>query len=522
MKHTYFVGIDIGTSSTKTGLWRDDGHPAAETVAEYPVYRPHPSWAEMDALDWWNATCQTVRQAVLQGDIATEDIVGVGVDGLSGSLVAVDMEGKPLRPAPIWQDRRSQAEADELKALPEARHLINLNPNPLDPAHSTSKVLWLANQEPDVFEKAHLFLSSSGFIVHRLTGEFTCDHTQAFDYHFFDTRKARWDEYAAALIGIPLDKFPRLHQSCEIVGRITKDAAQATGLREGIPVIAGGLDACVGSLGVGVARPGQTVDQGGQAGGMALVLDHIVVEPRLMFSHHVVPGRFILHSGTVGGGSLRWFRDTLGQWEVSAAQLLKCSPFSLMSQQVEETAPGAHGLIFLPYMAGERSPIWNSNARGVLFGLSYKTTRGDILRAIMEGCALAVQHNTRIAAEHDALVREWIGVGGATRSDAWCQIKADVSNSPFVVARRADGGEGGHTLGLTAMIRKALGMCDDLAEQMETYLPRRRVFEPSAERHAMYQDLLEVYLALSAKLQSDFAELAALVAAHPKFLAPED
>jgi xylulokinase len=209
----------------------------------------------------------------------------------------------------------------------------------------------------------------------------------------------------------------------------------------------------------------------------------------------------------------------LGQSELRAAELVHSSPFSLLSQQVEETPPGAHGLIFLPYMAGERSPLWNSDARGVFFGLSYKTTRGDVVRSIMEGCALAVQHNVRVAAEHNVFVREWIGVGGATRSNVWCQIKADVTNRPFVVARRADGGEGGHTLGLTAMIRKALGLCDDLAEQMDAYLPHRRVCEPSAERHAMYQDLLEIYMKLSTKLQPDFADLAAAVAAYPEFLA---
>jgi xylulokinase len=254
---------------------------------------------------------------------------------------------------------------------------------------------------------------------------------------------------------------------------------------------------------------------------MALSVANVIVEPRLIFSHHAVPGQYLFQSGTVGGGTLGWFRDNLGQWEVNAARLLKCSPYALMSQEVEDSPPGAHGLIFLPYMAGERSPIWNSNARGVFFGLSYKTSRADILRAIMEGVALSVYHNVRVAEEKGGFVKEWIGVGGGASSDAWCQIKADVTNKPFTLARRPDGGEGGHTLGLAVMVSKAVGLCHDLSDRIEELLPQRRVFEPSPERHAMYEELFEIYLSLSAKLQVDFERLAKAVAAHPKFLAPE-
>jgi xylulokinase len=177
-------------------------------------------------------------------------------------------------------------------------------------------------------------------------------------------------------------------------------------------------------------------------------------------------------------------------------------------------------LIFLPYMAGERTPLWNSNARGVFFGLSYKTTRNDILRSIMEGCAFAVYHNLEIAERNGVTVKEWIGVGGATRSAAWCQIKADVTGKPFVLARRRGGGEGGHALGLYAMVSHAIGECDDLADRIETLLAERRVFEPSPARHAMYKDLFAIYRKLSDELLDNFDRLAAVVEKHERFLAP--
>lgn len=518
MQYNYIVGVDIGTSSTKTALWREDGELIAEATEAYPLSRPHPAWAEMEALDWWQATCYTIRKVLSVSGINKEAVAGVGVDGLGWSLTPVDRAGEPLYPAMIWLDRRAEAEAAWLRSLPEANSLVDLVANPLDAAYLTPKLLWLKAHEPRIFDQTHMFLVSSGFVIHRLTGQFSCDYTQAYGYHFFDIRRDRWDEKAAELIGIPLEKFPPLYQSCQIVGQVTPQAAESTGLPAGIPVIAGGLDAAVGAFGAGVARLGQTVDQGGQAGGMALSVDHVIVEPRLIFSHHVVPGQYLFQSGTVGGGTLSWFRDTLGQWEANAAKFLKSTSFDLMSQQVVDTPPGGHGLIFLPYMAGERTPLWSSNARGVFFGLSYKTTRGDILRAIMEGCAFAVQHNVRIAAEKGGGVQEWIGVGGATRSDVWSQIKADVTNKPFILARRPDGGEGGHTLGLMVMVSKAVGLCDDMSDRIEELLPQRRVFEPDPERHAMYQELFEIYLALSEKSLPEFEKLAQTIENYPQFL----
>jgi len=184
--------------------------------------------------------------------------------------------------------------------------------------------------------------------------------------------------------------------------------------------------------------------------------------------------------------------------------------FELFSAQAAKSVPGAHGLIFVPYMAGERTPLWNSHARGVFVGLSYSTTRNDLLRAIMEGCAFAVYDNVQVAMQHGLDIQEYFGSGGATHSAVWCQIKADIYNRSFIVARRQDGGEGGHTLGLYALTAQAVGWCAEAGECVERLLPQRQVFEPSAERHAWYADLFEVYRSVSRKLLSDFDELAAI------------
>ncbi len=499
--------IDVGTSSTKTCLWTEAGQLVAHATSSYDLQHAEPLRAEIDGDTWWQAVCETIRTILAASEVDPASIAGVGADGVGWTLIPVDRAGDPLRPAMIWLDRRAEQETVWLKSLPEAESLVDLNANPLDAAYITPKLIWLKKNQRKVFKSAHKFLDATGFIVSRLTGAFICDHTQAYGYHFFDIRNERWDSQAAETIGVPLAKMPQLCGSTEIVGTVTIKAAEQTGLIPGIPVIAGCLDAAAGALGSGVVKPGQTNEQGGQAGGFGISLDRILVEPRLIFSHHVIPGQYLLQAGTVGGGSLSWFRDQLGHPEVSAANLLGQNPFELFSGQVEKSKPGASGLIFLPYMAGERTPLWSSIARGVFFGLTYTTTRADILRAIMEGCAFAVYDNLQIAAEHGAEVDEFLGAGGATQSAVWCQIKADIYGKRFIVARRADGGEGGHGLGLFALTAYGVGLSKDIGACVSDLLPTRETFEPSATNHALYQELFAVYRSLSRKLMADFARL---------------
>jgi xylulokinase len=512
---SYIITIDVGTSSTKTALWNVDGTIIAEASQAYQLHRPDPLWAEIDAVVWWRAVCHTVQEVMATSRIDPRAVIGIGVDAVSWTLIPVDAHVNSLFPALIWLDRRAEAEAQWLKTLPDADRLVQLDANPLDSAYITPKLVWLKHHHPALFDAAHAFLNATGFIVARLTGELTCDFTQAYGYHFFDMARECWDADAANLIGVPVEKMPRLCACTDIAGQVTTQAATETGLAAGTPVIAGCLDAASGALGAGVTRLGHTNEQGGQAGGMAVSVDHIVVEPRLIFSHHVIPGQYILQAGTVGGGSLGWFRDQFGQIEVNMSRLLGQSPFELFSQQVQHSPPGANGLIFVPYMAGERTPLWSSTARGVFIGLTYNTTRADMLRAIMEGCAFAVYDNLQIAEGHGVKVTEYLGSGGATHSTVWCQIKADVYGRPFIVARRADGGEGGHSLGLFALAAYGVGAVDDIGACVERLLPQRQVFEPSPANHALYQELFGIYRRVSRKLMDDFEQLAAILSPTP-------
>ena len=501
----YIVTVDQGTSSTKTALWDAAGDLVSEATASYELERPEPLWAQIDAERWWDACCSTVRAVLARAAVRPADVAAVAIDGIGWTLVPVDEALRPLMPALTWLDRRAEAEAAELRAGADADWLVRLVANPLDAAYITPKLAWVRRHRPDVFAAARWFLTASGFLVARLTGEPTCDLTQAYGFHCFDIRREAWDPAAAALLEIPLDRLPPLRHAGEVAGHVGAGAAAATGLAAGTPVLVGALDAAVGALGGGVTRPGQTQDQGGQAGGMGMSVLDVVVEPRLIFSHHVLPGQYLLQSGTVGGGALGWFREILG-----CADL----PFETLSEEAATAVPGSGGLLFLPYMAGERTPLWSSTARGVFVGLSYATTRAEIVRSIMEGCAFAVCDNLRVAEATGVTVTEWLGTGGAARSATWNQVKADVTGRPFVVARRAGGGEGGHGLGLFALGARAVGLAGDPGETVERLLPQRLIFEPDPARHARYAELFEVYLGLSRGLLPTFDRLAAITPAR--------
>lgn len=506
MTKTCILTIDVGTSGAKTALWRD-GARVGEASQAYALTRPQATHAEISAETWWDAVIVTVREAIRKSQIDPREIAGIGVDGIGWTLIPVDKNGAPLHPAIIWLDRRAEEEAAWLRGLPNASELVRLCANPLDAGYITPKLLWLKKRRPDVFDAAHAFLTCSGYITARLTGQMTCDFTQAYGYHFFDIARERWDENAADALGIPLGKMPRLMDCADIAGQLTPQAAAQLGLADGIPVIAGCLDAAAGALGAGVTRVGHTNEQGGQAGGMAISLDKIVVEPRLIFSHHVLRGQYLLQGGTVGGGSLVWFKDILtANWSdhSDGGQ----TNFEQFSREAAGVQPGAGGLIFVPYMAGERTPLWNSNARGIFFGLSYATTRAEMIRAMMEGCAFAVMDNIQIAAQSGAEAGEYLGSGGATRSAVWCQIKADVYGKPLVVAQCADGSEGGHLLGLYALTAQAVGLCPSAGAFVDGLLARRTTYEPSPKNHAYYKNLFEIYLSISRKALPEFDALA--------------
>lgn len=480
----YLLGIDIGTSACKVAIFEKSGAVVAQSNQPYQLYYPNPGWVEQDADEWWHAICNGIKDVLAKSGIAPTDIAGIGIDGQSWSAIPVDQEGNALARTPIWMDTRARDICDRVKADVGFERIFSVAGNDFLPSYTTPKMLWFKEQAPDIYKKTYKFMQSNSYIALKLTGVMSMDLSQGYSVHFFKMDDCTVDADLAKELGLSADQIPELYECHDIVGKVTAQAAALTGLAEGTPVVAGGLDAACGTLGAGVYLPGQTQEQGGQAGGMSICVDHALAHPKLILSPHVVPGMWLLQGGTVGGGgTLRWFKQEFGA----------DSSFDELTALAEPIATGSDGVIFLPYMAGERSPIWNPDAKGVYYGLGFDKTKGHMVRATLEGVAYSLEHNLRVAAEAGAEVEELIAMGGASNSRLWTQIKADVTGKTIKVPTS----DTATTLGAAILAGVGVGVYAGFEEAIDETIVITRVQEPDPAAHEQYQKYMQMYLDLS-------------------------
>lgn len=492
------LGIDIGTSACKVALFEAEGTLVASRSEEYPVYYPQPGWAEQNPDEWWSAVCRATRRMLDEQKIDPARIAGVGIDGQSWSAIPMSADGRVLCNTPIWMDTRAGGICRKLREDIGEDVLFSVCGNPVEPTYTLPKVLWYREQRPQVYKDADKILQSNGYIAYRLTGEFTQDLSQGYGYQCFAMRSGHWDEALIAQMGLRRSLLPEIVPCHQIVGGVTPRAAEQCGLLAGTPVVAGGLDAACGTLGAGVLRDGETQEQGGQAGGMSICVENYTADPRLILSCHVAPGRWLLQGGTVGGGGiLRWFEREFGEAERQSARKNGTGSFEEMSALAGQTPAGADGLTFLPYMAGERSPIWDADAKGVYFGLDYAKTRAHMIRASMEGVAYSLRHNLAVAEQAGAKVTRLRAMGGSANSLVWTQIKSDVTAKPIDVPAS----DTATTLGAAILAGVAVGVYPSFEAAADTAIRVTRSHEPNPENQAVYAQGYDTYLALYTHLK---------------------
>ena len=498
MTKSYLLGIDIGTSACKVAVFDRNGQVLAAANGDYPVYYPQEGWAEQNPEEWWSAVCKATKETIQKAGIAPEEIAGVGIDGQSWSAIAIDKEGKVLTNTPIWMDTRAQVICDRLNEEIGADRIFEVAGNSLQPSYTTAKIIWYKENLPEVYKNIYKVLQSNSYIAFKLTDAITQDVSQGYGLHCFDMKKACWDEEMCELLGIPVDFLPEICNCDQVVGTVTAKAAQECGLAEGTPVVAGGLDAACGTLGAGVIHPGETQEQGGQAGGMSICTDEYKADPRLILSYHVVPDKWLLQGGTTGGGGvMRWFEREFADYERSVAGE-KGSSLNQLNEIAERIAPGSDGVVFLPYMSGERSPIWNPNAKGVFYGLDFSKTKGHMVRACMEGVALSLKHNLEVAKEAGADVEVLRAMGGSANSLLWTQIKSDVTGKTMEVPSS----DTATTLGAALLAGVGVGMYESFEEAVEKTVNKGRVHTPNVEHKEIHEKNYETYRALYEQLKS--------------------
>ncbi len=488
MSARLLLGIDIGTFSSKGVLVREDGSVAAHASVEHTLDIPAPGRAEHDPEKvWWHdlrAICAALLRAV---DADPRAIQAVGISTISPAVVAVDGDGNALRPAILYGiDTRATREIAELEQLTGGH---------FDSQSASPKVLWIRRNEPEVWARTRAILNGSGYLVRRLTGEATIDIYDASLFApLFDTQTMRWSQAFAPLVA-PVDMMPRPTWTAEVAGHVTAEAARSTGLAEGTPVITGTADAAAEAVSAGLARPGDMMVMYGSSTFLILRTEGPVSPRGFWASRFLEQGSFVVAGGTATAGSLtRWFRDNFSAAEVEAERSGGLNAYAALAAQAGSSPPGARGLVVLPYFSGERTPLHDPDAKGMIFGLTLAHNRADVYRAILESVAYAIRHNIEALTQQGCAPLRILAVGGGTHNPLWMQIVSDACGITQVLPEQQIGASYGDAF----LAGVGIGMFSGCGEAARWVKVKEEV-RPDPRSGAQYEGCYRVYRELYAQ-----------------------
>ncbi|TMV01997.1 FGGY-family carbohydrate kinase [Brucella haematophila] len=483
----YYLGIDIGTFESKGVLSDEEGRIVASAARPHRMLVPQPGWAEHDAeQNWWGEFCSISRELIEKSSVAASDIRAVAASGIGPCMLPVDENGAPLMNAVLYGvDTRAAAEIEELTTEIGLERLMQEGGNALTSQSVGPKILWLKKNHPDIFDRTHKFLNSSSFLVHRLTGNYTIDHYSAAGFSpLYDVARQDWtDDFAERIVS--RERLPNLLWTTDIAGTVTPQASAATGLAVGTPVIAGTIDAAAEAVSVGVQKSGEMMVMYGSTMFIILVTDQRIADTRLWYAPWLFRGEHACMSGTSTSGTLtRWFQEQFAR-ELPAASALQS-----LAEEAASSPPGAKGLFVVPYFSGERTPVHDPSARGMIFGLDLTHKRADIYRALLEGVAYGVNDIFNTYHEANAPLERIAAVGGGTRNAVWSQAISDVSEKLQLVRSKTIGAAYGNCfLG-------ALAVGDVAKADIEQWNPVERRIEPDAGTKRVYQQGFDTFKTL--------------------------
>lgn len=494
----YVIGVDIGTQGTKAVLVDEEGRVLSHSYSGYDVETPKQSWAQQWPEPWVEASIETIKNVVSSSKVSAEDIKGVAVSSLyGGSGIPVDENIKPLAPCLIWMDRRAEAEVEWVKENIDLDELFKVTGNSVNSYFGFTKILWMKNNL-DIWDRIKYFLPPAPYVVYKLTGEVAVDYSSAGNIGgVFDLKEKVWSDEMINKLGIKRIFFPdRLVESTEIVGGVTAEISKATGLKEGTPVISGGVDAPVATLGAGAIEEGNHVAMLGTSMCWGFITKKANLSPSLVSMPHAINPKEIIYTfggAATAGAIMRWFRDVFGEKELEIEKEQNINAYTQLEQKSKDIQPGSEGLIVLPYFMGERSPIWDSNARGTIMGLSLVHKKEHIYKAFMEGVAYSLRHNMEMVGQTDiSLDAELIISGGGSKSTTWPQIYADVTGHPVKIIKNDVEAPLGDALlaGLATGVYKDSGIIKKWLEFEETIYPN---VENTKVYDIYYQQYKEIY-----------------------------
>ncbi len=503
---TLLLGIDIGTTGAKAIVINQEGTVVASATNEYPMSVPHPQWAEQDPGDWWRASTESIRQ-VLQS-VEARDIAAVGLSGQMHGLVLLDARGEVLRPCILWNDQRTGAQCAEITEKIGARRVLELIGNPVLPGFTAPKIMWVRDHEPENYRRAAHVLLPKDYIRYCLTGAYATEVSDASGTALLDVQHRGWSNEMLDELDIPPEWLPACHESPVVSALVTRAAAEETGLIPGTPVVGGGGDQAAGAIGSGIISEGLVSVTLGTSGVVFASSDSYRVEPegRLHAFCHAVPNKWHLMGVMLSAaGSFRWFRDALGQAEVAEARAKNTDVYDLLTAQAASAPPGSEGLIFLPYLTGERTPYPDPEARGVYFGLTLRHSKAHLIRAVLEGVGYGLRDSLELLRALGVKIEQVRVSGGGARSALWRQILADIFNSDIARLNNTEGAAYGAALiaGVGAHVYESV---DQACVRAIRVVDRT---EPS-ENAAIYQEYYPVYRALYPALAPHFKQISLL------------
>ncbi len=488
----YVLAHDLGTSGNKASLYDREGRMVGSAFYGYDTEYAHTGWAEQNPEDWWCAVCDSTRKLLQQAQVNPDEIACVVFSGQMMGCVPIDRHGRPLRKAIIWADQRSIEQDRWLKQRISKAEVYRITGHRVGASTSLCKILWLRDNQPDIYKATHKFVEAKDAIVARLTGAFVTDHSDASSTNLYDLEGGQWSERILEAANLEVGQLPDICRSTDVAGGVLPEVADEIGLRAGTPVVIGGGDAVCAAVGVGVVREGSAFTYLGTSAWIVLTTAKPIYDPDLKtytFAH-VVPGMFCpCGAMQMAGGAYAWARGQLCPPEAQAAQALGLSSYELMNLQVESSPPGASGLFFLPYLLGERSPYWNPLARGAFVGLTIRHTRADMIRAVQEGVSLNMRVILDAFVAQGAQIEAMRLIGGAARGRVWNQITADVYGLPvhrLAFLEEATSMGAALTGGIGVGLYPDFSMIEHMNQVVE-------VFEPDPAAQAVYQRMLPIF-----------------------------
>ncbi len=501
----YLIGIDIGTSGTKTALFDISGKLIASSVFGYELFQPQNGWAEQNPEDWWNAVVLGLKEVIKKSKVDPKDIKGLGLSGQMHGLVMLDSSYNLLRNSIIWCDGRSSSQAHNIFEKC-GNKLIKITANPAMPAFTAAKLLWVRDNEPDIYTKCAHILLPKDYIRFKLTGVLATEVSDASGMQLLDVPKRTWSQEICELLEIDTKILPKVYESTYISGYINDEAARLTGLYKGTPVAGGAGDQAASAVGSGIIQEGRVSDTLGSSGVVFAHTDKPIIDPkgRVHTFCHAVENAWHVMGVTQGAGlSLKWFKDNFWEQEIIQAKKQHIDVYDLLMQKVKDIKIGADNLIFLPYLMGERTPHLDTFARGVFFGISNIHSKAHFARAVIEGITYSQRDCLEILLNMGIKPKSIIAGGGGAKSQYWREVLADNFRQDVSTVVEDAGG----CLGVAILAGVGTGIYKSVQSACNDIIQPKTVISPNLENSKKYDKYYQIYQNLYSQLKDTFKKL---------------